>query len=238
MKKYPDNKKIERVYMKFSSLFEGLISFYIFRKPIGYITNIYSSNVKSKSFMIGFMVVSFFLGLVGGRQTERRPIYKYFSANKYYTFNNKANVIFPYNYEDLQEGNRLIFTPIIPSEVVSGKYLKLFIPTIEREKEQMHFFERTFWQKLSKVKVNRDSLAQVNLRNISTFNQIFINDKAYTNPDFQFYTYPNSEVNGVQTYIPTDTLLVGKNLLEIRKNYFSEDSTQKIVKIPFYFEGG
>ncbi len=129
-----------------------------------------------------------------------------------------------------------IFTPVIPSDVVKGSVLKVFIPTIEREKNHMNFTKRSFMQKLRGSDALRDSVRQVNLYALRDFNSIFINDESYPEPDILYYTHPNANEPGVLVHLPTNSFSVGKNVLEIRKNYYSKDSIQKIVRIPFYFE--
>jgi hypothetical protein len=65
---------------------------------------------------------------------------------------------------------------------------------------------------------------------------VFVNNKAYPNLDFQYYAHPNEGEKGALIYIPTDDFMPGKNVLEIRKEYFSKDGVQKVVVILFYFE--
>ncbi len=236
-KKYPENQKIVNLVNKFSDNTSLVFSFYIFQKPIGYITTIYTSNVKSKLFIPVLLIVSFFLGITGATQTRNNPIYRYFGAEKYVAFNNFPDQIFPFNYDNLRnEGNR-IFTPVIESDVVDSKVIKLFIPTIEREKEQMNLVELSMLQRIRSKEEMRDSIDLVNLRKIVAFNQIFVNDQAFQNLNFQYFTNPNRGENGILCYIPTEGFLEGKNILEIRKNFYSKDGDQKIVKIPFYFRG-
>ena len=217
----------------------GLFSLYIFQKPMSYITSILMSNGTSKyGFWYG-MIVSFFLGISGSIQSNNNPIYRNFSSGKYITFNNKPNKILPYNYENLMPEGSRIFTPVIPSDVVYEKVLKVFIPSIKRETEVIGIENRSLFQKLKNKysDVQRDSVYQVNLQKYSDFNQIFINDIAYPNPDMQYYTHPHQGEKGLWVYLSTENCQQGKNILEIRKNYFSEDGVQKIVKIPFYYEG-
>ena len=237
IKKYPDNKTIEKFSLGYGSAVGKVFSFYVFEKPIGYIMSIFMSNVTSKYAVIFPLIIGFFLGMTGAGQTSTNPIYKNFEAEKYFTFNNKPFETFPFNYENLRQENVRIFTPIIPSDIIYEDVLRLFIPTIEREKKHM---DLEAWGILKRIKnrgAARDSLHQANLKKHIAFNQVFVNDIPYTNLDFQNYRHPNAQEEGILTYIPATKFKKGKNILEIRKNYFSEDGVQKIVKIPFYFEG-
>ncbi len=234
-KKYPDNKRVEKFADGFGTVAGTLFSFYIFQKPIGYITSIYTSNVKSKYFILIVMVISFFMGLAGAKQTNDNPIYEYFRTEKYFTFNNRPHQLFSFNYRNLKPEDLQIFTPIITSDVVREDVLKVFIPTIAREKERLGLTELSLLEKLKTKRAIRDSIYRENLSKYADFNQIFVNEQGYQKLDFQYYAHPNAGEKGVMVYIPTSNFVEGKNMLEIRKNYFSKDGVQKIVKIPFYF---
>ncbi|MEN0050007.1 MAG: hypothetical protein AAF806_23290 [Bacteroidota bacterium] len=236
-KKYPDSERVERFVDAYGELISNFFSLYFFKKPVGYITSIMTSNSQSKkSFFVG-MSIAFVFGFLGGTQTGEDPIFEYLTPDNYYTFNNKAANFLPYNYENLKPTETTIFTPIIPADVVSGSQLKLFIPTIEREKSKMDLVTFNLLDKFQTKRTFRDSMRTENLKYYANFNQILVNDSLYQDLDFQYYTHPNNNEQGVLTYVSTKHFKEGKNVLEIRKNYFSDKEVQKIVRIPFYFEG-
>lgn len=235
-KKYPDNKQIEKFALSFSSVSENIFSLYFFKKPIGYITNIHTSNDKSKYGMLVIMLFSFILGFSGADQTNDNPIFKYFGEDKYYSFNNRPHRFQTFNYDNLRGEGQSIFTPSIAADQVSGKLLKLFIPTVPREKEAMGIEDLSFSDRVGMSFEARDSIYQLDLQRYKDFNKVFINDIAYENLDFQFFQHPNQGERGVLTIVPTADFKEGKNILEIRKEYFSKKGVQKIVAIPFYFE--
>lgn len=238
-KKYPDNPRAAKFIDKYNIYFYGIFSLFIFHKPLNYITNILASNTTDKRVFLYALVFGFGMGLFGSSHTGNNPIFRNFGSERYFTFNNKPYRTLAYNYENLWEGKTQIFTPMIPSDVVYGRTLKLFIPRIEREVDAMNLDERSLLEKIKNRNSTtfKDSLHQVNLQRYIDFNQIYVNEIPYTGLDFRFYTHPNAGEEGVSAYIPTDDFVVGKNILEIRKNYFSKENTQKIVQIPFYFEG-
>ncbi|MFK7808959.1 MAG: hypothetical protein AB8F74_14235, partial [Saprospiraceae bacterium] len=236
-KKYPDNKRVERVVNGFALFTENIFSLYFFKKPIGYITNIYTSNVKSKYGFFIVMIFSFFLGISGADKADENPVFESFRVDRYCKFNNRPHSFQAFNYDDQRNKGHRIFTPIIPSDVISGDYLKLFIPDVEREKEQMNLHDLSLLERIDLGYDGRDSVYQLDLKAYDEFNKIYVNNKVYTNLEFQYFTHTNKEEEGVLTYIPTTDFLKGKNLLEIRKEYFSKEGEQKVVAIPFYFEG-
>lgn len=235
-KKHSDNPKVIKFVELYGNFFGILFSFYIFQKPVGYITSIYASNVKSKWFGPIIIISSFFLGVTGAKQTSENPIYNSFGEEKYFSFNNAPERFLPFNYENLRPRESQIFTPLINADVIEDGPIKLFIPTIDREREHMNIKEYSLWERINMDRKKRDSTSVENLKQYQSFNRIFLNDVELENIDFQYFKHSNANEKGVLVYIPIESALPGKNVLEIRKNYFSKKGIQKIVHIPFYFQ--
>lgn len=235
-KKYPDNKRIEKFIMGYGLATGSVFSLYIFRKPIGYITAIYTSNDRSKYRKYVFFVVCAIMGFMGAMQMGNNNAFYDFEADKYFTFNNKPYQILAFNYENLLDKDAVIYTPVIQSDVITDDFLKVFIPTIARETEHINFIEPSIKARFRMKTAKRDSLNKVKLEAYKQFNRIYINDVEYPNLDYQFYTHPQATERGLLVYVPSEHFVKGRNILEIRKNYFSKDSVQKIVKIPFFFK--
>ncbi|MBL7816612.1 MAG: hypothetical protein JNL70_16445 [Saprospiraceae bacterium] len=239
-KKYPDNPKIAKMVMQYGIAMSALFSLYVFRKPIGYITAISMSNNKSKYGWIIYGIVCVVMGFFGGKQIGKIDTFNYFETEKYFTFNNRPHQILDLNYENLMGKEALIYTPFIPSDVVTDEFLKVFIPTIAREKEHINLKSKRDIYSISELfKLKNAQLEAIEIDNLQAykqFNRIFLNGVEYPNLDFQYHWHPQADDKGLLVYIPTDSCKIGKNILEIRKNYFSKDSVQKIVKIPFFFE--
>ncbi len=239
-KKYPDNEKIGKLVVRYGIVMGTLFSLYVFRKPIGYISAITTSNNKSKYGFIVVGIISVLMGYLGGGQISKIDTFTYFETEKYFTFNNRPHQILDLNYENLIGKETPIYTPIIQSDVVSDNFIKLFIPTIGREKAHINLkSKRDIYTISERFKLNstqREAIEIDNLQAYKQFNRIFINDVEYPNLDFQYHWHQQADDKGLLVYIPTDSCKNGKNILEIRKNYFSKDSVQKVVKIPFFFQ--
>lgn len=106
---------------------------------------------------------------------------------------------------------------------------------IEREKEHMNFKEHTLMERFKMNSAQREALKNERLESYKRFNRIYINGTEYPNLEYHFYQHPQAAKNGVLVYIPSQEFAKGRNVLEIRKNYFSKDSIQKAIKIPFFF---
>lgn len=235
-KKFPENKYVEKIVDGFGKFNRVFFSLYVFEKPMGYTTSILMSNSTNNRSFIVIFVFSFFLGLVGGSRLETHPAFSYMKSDRYITFNNRPHIFFSFNYENLRDKNQYIFTPVIESDVVHESVMKLFIPDISREVEQMDLINLSLREKLKHTRAYRDSISQINLATYKNFNPIFVNGKSYPDLNPQYYYHPNMEEEGLLYYVPTKDFVEGQNILEIKKQYFSKDGKQKIVKIPFYFE--
>ena len=235
-KKYPDNKTIEKIVTRFSDAVAALFSLYIFQKPIGYITSIQMSNSKSKYGVIVILFFSLFMGFIGGKQIRKSDAFYDFEADKYFTFNNQPHQVLAFNYENLVSKEAQIYSPIIQSDVITDDFLKVFIPNIARERERMNLKEYSIAERFKMKNAQREAIDKEKFEVYKQFNRIYINDVEQPTLNYQFYEHPQATERGLLVYVPSEQFVKGRNILEIRKNYFSEDSIQKIVKIPFFFE--
>jgi hypothetical protein len=176
------------------------------------------------------------MGYFGGRQMGSHFAFSDFEAKKYFTFINKPHQILAFNYENLLDKEAEIYTPVIQSDIITDDFLKVFIPTIARETEHISFEEYGVMKRIKMNDAQRIARDKERLKAYKQFNQIYINNVVQDSLEYQFYTHPQASERGLLVYVPSDNFVKGRNMLEIRKNYFSKDSVQKIVKIPFFFK--
>ena len=167
------------------------------------------------------MIVSGLMGFMGATQLGKNNAFYDFNAGKYFIFNNKPHQIFAFNYENLIDKETEIYTPVIQSDVITEDFLKVFIPTIAREKERMNLKEYSIVERFKMKNAQREAVDKEKLEAYKQFNRIYINDVEYPNLDYQFYTHPQVTEKGLLVYIPSENFIKGRNILEIRKNYFS-----------------
>jgi hypothetical protein len=235
-KKYPDNKRIEKIVTRFSNVIGVIFSLYIFQKPVGYITSIQMSNSKSKYGFIIMMIISLLMGFVVGKQMNKSNAFYDFETDKYFTFNNQPHELLAFNYENLIDKEAEIYTSIIQSDVINDDFLKVFIPNIARERERMNLKEYSIKERFKMNNAQREAIEKERFEVYKAFNSIYINDTLQANLNYQFYEHPQASERGLLVYIPSENFVKGRNILEIRKNYFSKDSIQKVVKIPFFYK--
>lgn len=235
-KKYPDSLKVQKFMKSYGNIMGGLFSLYIFKKPNSYISGTIVSNSKpNKLAMLGMMLFGGVMGFNAAAQTKDNPIYSSFSGSRYMIFNNRTEKFFNFNYENLRKPEILPFTPFIQSDVIKDNFIKLYIPTIEREKEHMGVKDLNLFQRLKMKRSERNEFYRKQIPSYLTFNQITLNGKAVDITDAMYYEYDPRVEEGVLIYIPTNNCVDGRNLLQIKKNYFI-DEVQKVVTIPFYFK--
>ena len=219
-KKYPDNKRVEKIVNGYGLAMGSVFSLYIFRKPVGYITSIHASNEKSKYLKFVIIIVSALMGFMGARQMGKNNAFYDFKVNKYFIFNNKPHQIMAFNYENLIDKETEIYTPIIQSDVINEDFLKVFIPTIAREKERMNLKEYSIIERFKMNDAQREAVDKEKLEIYKQFNRLYINDVEYPNLDYQFYTHPQASEKGLLVYVPSENFVKGRNILEIRNVIF------------------
>lgn len=236
-KRKNNSPKLDKIIFKYGLITGSMFSLYVFRKPINYILGILTSNGSDKNTFAVSIIFGLSLGIFGGSQQDQNPVFSHFGGDKYITFNNTPHKKHNFNYENLRDQSWPVFTPIIPSDLINGSRISLFIPTIDREKTAIGIEDFSIFKKLKLGREKRNEIYKNDLKKYETFNKIFINGNEISNLKFHYFTYPNDNEKGVQVSISTEYCQSGENILEIRKNYFSDEGEQKIVTIPFYYEG-
>ncbi len=244
IKKLTKEEAENYAYQRSKIFSKGLFS--VFTTPVMYINNIVSTNATSqKTYILFAFLGGVFFGVVAPFKIETSPILDNFGSNEYMIFNNRQGQLLSYNYEDRLSETTPIFAPTIPSRNIKDEQLTLFIPSIDREIDNINFAKKlSLFKRIgSKMKetsleriARQDSIRLFNLNAYKDFNKIFVNDIAYPDLSFQMYQHSHQNEKGILVQIPSQHFQKGENILEIRKAYFSDEGVQKIVRIPFYFE--
>ncbi len=234
-KKVKGASRTEYTYYKCNRIIQR-ISFNVFYWPLNYIMHTLLSNAKYKSQYLNAFVTLCSIGVLFRVITmmNMSPILSSFNYKNYFNINNNPNEQLIYNYDNLHPKDQVIFTPTIQADIITGKTLKVFLPLVGREE----LARQTLYGKLSEKKLGKENYQQKTLAQHQQFNTISINGEVYKDLRFRFYSHPNKNEKGLLTYIPTKKIKIGENILEIKKEYYYQDTLQKTVVIPFYFEGG
>jgi hypothetical protein len=133
--------------------------------------------------------------------------------------------------------------PSIQSDIITGPYVKLFIPYIPRRHNEvvaktcpsLHPVRSRGLQLGGDTPVP-DSLAIPVLECLSRIHAVTVDGAPLRDLQFRFYEHPTSGIKGIITYIPADSLTRGQHLIMVRQ-VPSPDSTLPVpapVTIPFW----
>ncbi|MGB0931008.1 MAG: hypothetical protein ACPGVB_09550 [Chitinophagales bacterium] len=222
------------IYWIYSSLF-----FNILNRPFHYLSMTFSTNNSATKMNVfaGLYIVALsgFVGLktlveVGGIETR-----------DYYAEESNEYALNPLFYDNLRPQHRYATRPSIPSDVIEGKFVKLFVPYTKRldvklkemcksgglkKEDSMSDFEHSQLQN------------KVYLECFEELYSVYLNDDKLQEIDWHFYQHSNKEEEGLISYISTDSLEGGKNVLRIEEWHSEEEKEKekeaKIFEIPFW----
>lgn len=172
----------------------------------------------------------------------------------YYPDNGSEFKLSSNDYDDLRNKDYYIYEASIPSRIVEGDFLPLFIRYNLRDNEVLEKFCQDFNPKKSNginsgISIGRNGIslsdAFINEENpgnalkcFSEFYSVKI-DSMQIVPDFYFYIHPNMRERGVQAMLEIENLSKGKHEIFVkRKKINSKDEIEDddYVKIVFWKE--
>ncbi len=166
-----------------------------------------------------------------------------YSRHIFFSQNDSSLSIEAAYYENFrqQQGNTidrlLLRFPSIQSDIVSDPYIRLFLPYRATDNDSIKAGIGQGFQGFHKEGLylpnsveTTDSTRQLALKGLSGIYTVSLNDSLLTSLDYFFHKHPQTSIPGLLTYIPTNGLRPGKNLLTVRK--FGKKSE---YFIPFYF---
>ncbi|MBK8966346.1 MAG: hypothetical protein R3D58_09855 [Saprospiraceae bacterium] len=218
----------------------GLILPLVYR-PLTYINLIYSSNVSRKRLfstlaLATTLVMGAVLWVFANKLMELRGR-DLFVRQAYFGENNTTYKLYPAHYDQLRQPNNLMPALTIQSDVVEGPVLRLFVAYrkwLDGPLEK-HCGQLQLPKDLGKnaQRIMKDSF---NMACLSGFFQLSVNDSVFTQPDWAFYTHPETGSHGLLGYVPTTGFQTGKNILSIRiPSTAKPDSLVVYGQLPFWF---
>jgi len=187
-------------------------------------------NVSKKKFitiLVGYYLL--FIGLLFAMNMQYRS-YVFFPEQ-----NSEYGVIYAY-YENLRPPEEKFTSPSIQSDVITEKYVKLFVPYRNSDSDSL----QKYFPELKRFRDEGFSFDDVptdfaqlklTLESFTKFYRVSINSVAVTNASVLFYKHPGSDLPGVMFYIPTDSLPSGRNMIHLERPY---SRGQRDYYIPFF----
>ena len=219
------------IYWTFST-----VVFNVLNRPFHYISLTFSTNnlAGKMNIALGVYIVLLSSILVLNAKMQHGGI----ETRQFYGEKSNAFALNPMSYDNLRPEYRYVTRPSIPSDVIEGKFLKLFIPYPKRLEEKLKkVCKEVVLKKEDPVSDFQHGRLQneAYLECFERFYQVYVNEELWAKPSWQFYKHPNKEEDGIISYLPTDSLLQGKNVLRIEEWKVEEEEEQKIYEIPFWF---
>ncbi len=239
-KKLREKEWVKKIQYPFAQII-GRIVYLFALKPISYISMIFMTNSKSKSFFslnafAGIFSVVFATLLVFPLLTQSN-IY-YFQQENF--FNNRTNSyhLKSSKYENLFPENPTLLTPFIQADIIEGKVVKLFIPWFKREQK--------FADELCGEFVKDNEMTVTERKSASTkfkvdcakkYFEISLNDSLQQNLKYYWHHISINGQAGFLTYISTENCQPMENILKIKSHYKNSEGEMRETEIPFIFEG-
>lgn len=205
-------------------------------KSFIYISQTIRTNTNSKSFYIGMFVIMMgsMLAIFPKLLSDTNQLFKDdFFAN----VSPEQMDATKSNYKDLwnEEDEKYILYPFIQSELVSEDFLQLYIPKFQREQVVIDSIcgEPYRWNDSIPKQENRKLRMRSRQKCAKKYYIISIDDKVYSDLEFNFKKdfYKNSI--GYQVFISLDSISKGNHVLKIESKY-KAGAYQYVRSIPFY----
>lgn len=217
-----NSKFAEKYAYDLNKYFSKLIFVFAY-KPLLYMIWTIRTNINTKQFIVGMMLIIIPTSLFVGYNTANRL--SLFSNKAYHELNNQISDVTGYNYIDEISDDRIL-RPAIQSREINSNYVKLFIPKFRRDeiyKEQLC------------GKFDGDDEENRNANDcLNKYYQISIDDVKYSDINFQIINHPHKNEKGYLVYLPIDSLISGQHILQITTGYKYEENETSIRLIPFY----
>jgi hypothetical protein len=166
------------------------------------------------------------LGILGFVMAERFARSDQLSINSYDYFGASDRLGVNYRFYENQRSPDDIFArlPSIQSDIVTGSYVKLFIPYVPRRHNPtmaktcpaLRPIQGRGLQVGPDTPVP-DSLAMPALQCLAQIHAVTVDGAARPDLQFRFYEHPTTGIKGIITYIPADSLVRGQHVITVRQ---------------------
>ncbi len=232
-----DKKWVQRIHFKMSIKIFGRIMYNVFYEPGYYILYILLTNFKRNRMGI-WAIVGIFLIMLISLPVFMNSNVGLLRQKAFFEMAETDHRIYVDNYEDQMTPGRAVFAPLLPSDVISGSVMRVFIPMSRREKVLINEYCEAYKEdkSLSRRENNRRRRNQFKDCRVNYY-ELYVNDIKLDSLEFFRHTHPNAGEEGLLTYIPAQHFEEGTNRLRIVHLYKNESGEKKESVIPFWFTG-
>ncbi|MBL7809841.1 MAG: hypothetical protein JNN28_18615 [Saprospiraceae bacterium] len=220
----------------------GFILMPFIYRPLMYLNLTFNSQVPKKRLLVSIILgFTFFMGAVmvnfaatlmhlSGRNT--------FLNRHYYAKGRNSNTLTGGVYENLRNPTDRIPPVSIPSEVVEGPFLRVFVdyPKLLDAAINKHC-QSPAWPDSLPKKTRIFKTDSVHLACLEAFFKLKINDSLMVHPDWMFHEHPVAGSPGLVAYLPSKSFKPGKNKLLVEVPSSSKpDSLRVYGELYFWYE--
>lgn len=228
IKKFKNNTRLQTWYFH-STIWGSAVLYGPLYKNLLQITMIFGSNFKKKKALVRTMIFMLVFGMILG-------MYKLFQSNVTYLLNSNKFEDTSRAYSEFYASNTsdsdFLLVPEIPSEIITQKTFKIFVPLFEYEKNLMYAACGLSSEKFNKKNsIDRQKHWQANLDCYASKINMYVNNQPIT-VDFLKMDHPKTGQFGLIGFIDINKIPHGKHALKIVKEVSSD--LEKSWEIPFY----
>ncbi len=232
-----EKKWVQRIHFTLSIKIFGRIMYNVFYEPGYYILYILLTNFKRERMGI-WVVLGIFLIMLISFPVFMNSNVGLLRQKAFFEMAETDHRIFVDNYEDQMVPGRAVFAPLLPSDVITGNVLRVFIPMSRREKVLVDQYCAAYEEDktLSRRENNRRRRNLFKDCRVNYY-EFYVNDNKMDSLEFFRHTHPNAGEEGLLTYISAKHFTAGINRLRIVHLYQNESGEKKESVIPFWYGG-
>lgn len=236
LKTFREKEWVKRIHYPIAKRM-GQLMYNVAFEPVMYIQLTFMSNAKTKVYAFANVLI-YFLSMAVILPILLSSNWGYLNQDVFFDHTANPNYQYAEHYENLFPEKISILTPVIPSDVVSGKTIRLFIPFLGREQESADELCGVFEKPDKEVKKmeRRKAKSKFRLACAEKYYKIYLNDTLITDVKFYQHEHPNNQENGYLTYLSTKNCQPMENILKVVSHYKNEEGELRTISIPFIFE--
>lgn len=232
-----EKKWVQRIHFTLSIKIFGRLMYNVFYEPGYYILYILLTNFKRERMGI-WVILGIFLIMLISFPVFMNSNVGLLRQKAFFEMAETDHRIFVDNYEDQMIPGRAVFAPLLPSDVITGNVLRVFIPMSRREKVLVNKYCADYEedQELTRRENNRRRRNQFKDCRVDYY-ELYVNDRKLDSLEFFRHTHPNAGEEGLLTYISAHNFREGVNRLRIVHLYENDSGEKKESLIPFWYTG-
>lgn len=210
----------------------------IFYKPFSYIIYTMMSSGPKQGNVGTMLLVGVLLGIFSATATIQSNVRYFMNADAFRQHGNPEYGLKATFYEDQRSHDDLVLYASLESDMLSGKFVKVFVPISGREDEARERLCGEYEEKEGDSK-SEIRLAKQEFENqcLEKYIKIYLNDQPETGYSMMKYDHPETGQFGVNIYLSCEKCEIGKNEVKISRPYPLGADKPYEVFLPFMYEG-